>query len=419
MTAAAPVRRDLNWWLIRACAVLIGWDLLHLGLTLASIPRYIQRASALTIAPYLLGVNSGVSNETVLAAARSHGMPVGQFALYQSVVAFLFAVIVAAVGLVVLSRARGQWFVWFTSHIMLFLAPFALYQMSQVARLVPPFWIEIGAVSWPLFVLYFFLFPNGRAVPRWLLWPLIGYALFHLCVQLYVPVVAAFPALEPRLGWWLASAEVLQVVVNIVLPCILAAQVYRYFWVSSSAERLQTKAFLFGFAAFIATTVVNEVLNGDAANSAAFANEIGLLAVLVLPLSLALSILRYRLWDVDRLIRRTLVYAAVTVLLALVFYGTVLLTQRLFTALTGQESPVALVISTLMIAALFSPLRRRVQDLIDRRFYRSKYDAQQVLARFATVARDETDLDKLAGGLAGAVSETVQPDRMGVWLRNG
>ena len=416
MTPTAPQRRDLNWWLIRACALLIAWDLLHLALALASIPRYIQRASTLTIVAYQLGKNSGVSNETVLAAARSHGMPVGQFAVYQSGVALLFAVLVATIGLIVLSRARDQWFVWFTAHIMLFLATFALYQMAQVARLVPPFWIEIGAVSWPLLVLYFFLFPNGRAVPRWLLWPLIVYAIFHLFVQLYVPVVAAFPALEPRLGWWLASVGVLQVAVNVVLPFILGAQIYRYFWVSSPTERLQTKSFLFGFALFIATTGLNEALNGDAANSAAFANEIGLLAMLFIPLSIAVAILRYRLWDVDRIIRRTLIYAVVTALLALVFYGTVLVTQRLFTGLTGQESPVALVISTLAIAALFSPLRRRVQGFLDRRFYRRKYDSQQVLAQFGATAWDETDVDQLSSALASAVRDTVQPATVGIWL---
>jgi hypothetical protein len=416
MTSTPRTRRDLNWWLIRACAALIAWDLLHLALSIAAVPRFIARASTLTIIAYQIGKNSGVSNETFLANATARGMSPAQFAIYQSIVAVAFAVVVMAIGLIVLSRARGRWFVWLTAHIMLFLAPFALYQMSQVALLVPKFWIEIGSVSWPLFVLYFFLFPNGRAVPRWLLWPLIAYALFHLFVQLYVPVVVALPAIEPRLNWWLGTVGVLQVAINVLLPFILGAQIYRYFWVSSPSERLQTKAFLFGFAAFIATTVVNETLNGDAANSAAFANEIGLLAMLFLPLSIAVAILRFRLWDVDQVIRRTLVYGLVTALLALVFYGIVLLTQRLFAGATGQQSPVALVVSTLAIAALFSPLRRRVQDFVDRRFYRRRYDSEQVLARFGATARDETDLEGLSAALAAAVGDTMQPATVGMWL---
>jgi hypothetical protein len=138
---------------------------------------------------------------------------------------------------------------------------------------------------------------------------------------------------------------------------------------------------------------------------------------LLLPICLAVAITRYHLFDIDVIIRRTLVYAIVTVLLGLVFYGSVLLLQRLFTTLTGQTSPVAIVASTLVIAALFSPLRARVQAFVDRRFYRRKYDAQQVLAQFAVVARDETDVDRLAGQLTSAVETTLQPARIGVWMQ--
>jgi hypothetical protein len=139
--------------------------------------------------------------------------------------------------------------------------------------------------------------------------------------------------------------------------------------------------------------------------------------ILLLPVCLAIAIIRYRLFDIDIIIRRTLVYTVVTALLALVFYGSVLLLQRMFTGLTGQQSPVAIVASTLIIAALFSPLRRRIQDFVDRRFYRRKYDAQQVLARFGAVARSETDLNALTAAQVRVVEETLQPQMVGVWLR--
>jgi hypothetical protein len=135
------------------------------------------------------------------------------------------------------------------------------------------------------------------------------------------------------------------------------------------------------------------------------------------PIVFGLAIFKYRLYDIDLIIRRTLVYALVTLALVLVYFGSVILLQRLFTGATGQQSPLAIVLSTLLIAALFNPLRRRVQDTIDRRFYRRKYDAQQVLARFAGTARDETDKKRLVSELSEVIQETLQPDNLSVWMK--
>ncbi len=139
-------------------------------------------------------------------------------------------------------------------------------------------------------------------------------------------------------------------------------------------------------------------------------------AGLALPLALAVGILRYRLFDIDVIIRKTTTYAILTALLALVYFGSVVILQRLLTPITGSSTPIV-VLSTLLIAALFLPLRRRVQGLIDRRFFRKKYDAEQVLARFAATARDETDLDALTAELLRVIQETMEPETASLWLR--
>jgi hypothetical protein len=137
----------------------------------------------------------------------------------------------------------------------------------------------------------------------------------------------------------------------------------------------------------------------------------------LIPISIAVAILRYRLYDIDAIINRALVYSLLTGTLALVYFSSVVFMQQVLQPLTGQRSPLAVVASTLLMAALFTPLRRRIQRFIDRRFYRRKYSAAKTLARFAAVARDEIDLDDLTAELLHRVQETVQPEHLSLWLR--
>jgi hypothetical protein len=135
------------------------------------------------------------------------------------------------------------------------------------------------------------------------------------------------------------------------------------------------------------------------------------------PIAIGIAILRYRLYDIDLLINRTLVYGSLTAMLVVLYFGGIVVLQRLFVLLTGEQSTLAVVASTLLIAALFTPLRRRIQSFIDRRFYRRKYDARKTLEAFSVKLRDETNLDALSEDLVGVVRETMQPAHVALWLR--
>jgi hypothetical protein len=145
--------------------------------------------------------------------------------------------------------------------------------------------------------------------------------------------------------------------------------------------------------------------------------DVMLLSFAGVPVAIGFAILRYRLYDIDLVINRTLVYGSLTAMLAVLYVGSVVLLQYTSRALTGGESQLAIVASTLMIAALFNPLRRRIQNLIDRGFYRTKYDARKTLSAFSKTLREETDLEALNAELLSVIRETMQPGHVSLWLR--
>jgi hypothetical protein len=269
---------------------------------------------------------------------------------------------------------------------------------------------------------FFFVFPTGRFIPRWTVGVTVAASAYNILNSYAFALPPALVALGKSVDWFFPIFALVSLV------AFIGAPIYRYRRVSTALEQQQIKwvvftiAFAFSVFALTASTVFwapGGNPDRDISLITVFVQPIGWdAALLLIPLSIAISILRYRLFDIDILVRRTLTYAIVTALLATVFFGSVILLQQLFSGVTGAgQNEIVTVLSTLVIAALFIPVRNRIQTEIDRRFNRNKYNAQQVLNDFANTVRDETNLENLTARLMQVVDETMQPRSVSVWLK--
>jgi hypothetical protein len=284
-------------------------------------------------------------------------------------------------------------------------------------------WVPMLALG--LLPFFLLLFPTGRLPSR--RWRPV--AVFAVLVYVVLPVgyavlpgpLITFPSVENPLGHEGAAGEIVPGVGRVsawmlfVLTSLvsLVSLVLR-FRRSRREERQQIKWVAYA-AAIIAAYLLVDSIFGEALDpispilSAIFFGSLWV--------AIGVAILKYRLYNIDLLINRTLVYGALTAILAAVYFGGIVVLQRLFVVLTGGKSTLAVVASTLVIAALFNPLRRRIQSFIDRRFYRRKYDVTKTLETFSAKLREETDLDALSDDLVGVVRETMQPAHVSLWLR--
>ena len=274
------------------------------------------------------------------------------------------------------------------------------------------------------------LFPNGQPpTPRWrwvgvaaIAWAALFVLLAALPQQINAstgptlvldnPIgVLGKDTVERLVGVWIVG------LLALVVVCAVALFVrYRR---ANATEREQIKWLLYACAVFLVVYVGGFVsrLGGTASLGGYIWGVFFGLSVIALPAAIGIAILRYRLYDIDVVINRTLVYGPLTMMLVALYFGGIVVLQRFFVLLTGQQSTIAVVASTLAIAALFSPLRRRIQGFVDRRFYRNKYDAAKTLEAFSAKLRDETDLEALSDDLVGVVRETMQPAHVSLWLR--
>ena len=184
-------------------------------------------------------------------------------------------------------------------------------------------------------------------------------------------------------------------------------------------ERQQIKWFAYAIVVTVSGAFLKDII--PVVLSAPWLQWVGYVPLVVgavsIPIAMGVAILRYHLYEIDTLINRTLVYGSLTATLVALYFGGIVVLQRLFVLLTGENTPLAIVASILLIAALFNPLRRRIRALIDRRFYRRKYDARKILEAFSATLRNEMDLDAVSDDLLVVVRETVQPAHVSLWLR--
>ncbi|MFZ0548676.1 MAG: hypothetical protein WAM60_24715 [Candidatus Promineifilaceae bacterium] len=348
------------------------------------------------------------------------GLSLGFYAFYLSGTEIFLAFVFTLPAFLIFWRKSADWIGILASLAFLFIGFVVMTEeMRALTREYPalfPFSEILTSIGVLLFMMVFYLFPDGRFAPRWL-----GYFVALSSIVILLPPF--LPGDGPRS----ASGNMIVTVVglsNVVVGFV--SQLYRYRRVSTPTQRQQTKWVVLGFIGFFSAVMFWTVLAefstlppGWPRLLFGFTALLQAMALGLFPFSVVIAMMRYRLWDIDLIIRRTLVYSVLTGTLVLVYFGSVVVVQTAVNGLTGREqsSQLTIALSTLLIAALFSPLRRRVQAFIDRRFYRRNYNAAQTLTQFAETARDEVDMDQLSAVLVTIVEETMQPEEISLWLK--
>ena len=408
LNAPPPVVRGERWLFLAR----VGWlvvVVLALGLFFGSIPE--QYHSLINFD------DPDLAPGTVRANLEAAGISTGFYAMYLLLLNVPSAMVWAGVGVVIFWRRSDNWMALLTSLCLILFGTFSLNDGPKAladhypAVGLPVHLLQLfGTVSLAFFL---YLFPNGRFVPRWARWVILIWIAHEVAYYLFPDSVLNTDRSFPLLDIVLLSA----------FTCIaLGAQVYRYMRMSNPVEREQSRWVVFGLVAGgLGAVAFNVPIQGSIAQFSspyALVIDAGFISsMLMIPLTIGVAILHHRLWDIDVIINRTLVYGFLTATLVAGYFGGVVLLQQLFIVITGQKSTLAVVASTLLIAALFDPLRRRIQAFIDKRFYRRKYDIRKTLEAFAAELRDETNLDALSDDLVEVVRETMQPAHVSLWLR--
>jgi hypothetical protein len=401
-------------WLVLARVGWVALVILTLTIFFASLPVYIAQLQT-----PCAGSACGFQQLTPAQAGALTGMGLSPGDHTAYTVAFTLAsmVVCLVVSTLIVLRRSDDRMALLVALMLVTAGPFAA--TISVSASPSPWQVPNEYLSFlylALFLLVFALFPTGQFVPHWMRWPTVVFLAGQFLFTVFSDALTTLNIYAVSLlGFlvFLGEAAILVVV-----------QLYRYRRVSSPRERQQTKWVVFGFAVPITVFVIGivpslmfPVLAGPGSLYLPAFAAVQDFLVLLNPLSFGFAMLRSRLWDIDVLINRTLVYGALTVSLTGVYVGLIIGLQALLRGIISQDNSVAIVLSTLAIYFLFQPLRRRIQRIIDRRFYRRMYDAAKTLAAFSATLRNELDLATLSEHLRAVVQETMQPSHVSLWLR--
>ena len=419
----APVAKSNSLhgrWLLAARVGWVALTALVLILDIVMLPRFVEALQT----PCAPGLHCFYLRPTAYdqRLLQQSGLSVSFMATYQAAGNVITVIIYCAIAAIIVWRRSSDRMALFCAYTLVLFGGASYTSILQDTLAVQSSlgqWLT-GLLLIPGetgFIIFFFLFPNSRFVPRW--------------SRLAIPIALAYWIYNYFGGHiYYQTFDWTTVAFFAFLLTPVAAQIYRYRRVSTPVERQQTKWVVFGFAiamvgfaAFITggNLLLPEEVIASSVISTFVAQTVFMLLLLLIPLSIALAILRSRLYDIDILINRALVYGSLSAVLALVYVAGVAGVQTLVNTFARQQSaapsPWLIVITTLVVAALFQPLRRRLQRAIDRRFYRRKYNVERTLATFSATLRQEVDLGELNDHLLRVVQKTMEPTSLSLWLR--
>lgn len=396
-------------WRLLARGVWVTVVVCTLGACFASLPVYLAQL-------HTPCAGSACSFQQLtpdqVGALNALGLPLSAYAAYTVVITLANVVVCLLVSAVIVVRQPEDRMAFIVALMLVTLGPLMLSE--SVSASLSPWRLPNQYLSdfcIALLLLVFALFPTGRFVPQWMRWPMVV-----IGITSFIPnTLSTLKIQSVNLGFLVFLVEA---------ALLVGVQIYRYQQASSPLQQQQTKWVVFGFAVMIACWVIAftsyllvPVLAVPGSLYLPAFIAVQCVTLLVIPLAFGVAMLRYRLWDVDTLINRALVYGSLTLTLTGVYGGLVIGMQALLRGLTRQDNALAIVLSTLAIVALVQPVRRRLQALIDRRFYRRKYDAAKTLVAFSATLRHEVDLDQLRAQALAVVQETLQPTHASLWLR--